>query len=261
MIKLIATDIDGTLIQHGVHAIEKEVLAEMRRLKKKGILFAAASGRQYPNLWRLFKEEAQDMYFVAENGSAVLAPVYEKGMLEAEILHTSVIKRENAMALAHRFSNYPDAEILISGVFCCYILERAKPYQKLLEEDWDVTLKVIEKPEDIEEDIIKITAYTHKVASEVEKDIRKDFEKDFQIAVSGQNWLDFTVGNKALGLKALAKVLNIPMEEMMAFGDNYNDVEMLQSVGHPYLMENAAEPLKKQFPQHCKHVLDVLKKL
>ena len=50
---------------------------------------------------------------------------------------------------------------------------------------------------------------------------------------------------------ALAKVgalLGIPADSMMAFGDTYNDAEMLQTVRYGFLMENGSEPLRQKVP-------------
>ena len=54
MIKFIASDVDGTLIQDGSQRLQKRLFPLIRKLKDMGILFVAASGRQYPNLYRLF---------------------------------------------------------------------------------------------------------------------------------------------------------------------------------------------------------------
>lgn len=70
MIRLIATDLDGTLLQKDGTLPEGtfEVVDELKRL---GIRFAASSGRQYGNLRRLFGPVAADMAFVCENGRTV----------------------------------------------------------------------------------------------------------------------------------------------------------------------------------------------
>ena len=47
MLKLIASDLDGTLLQ-GTREISREAVAMIKKLSEMGILFAAASGRQYP---------------------------------------------------------------------------------------------------------------------------------------------------------------------------------------------------------------------
>lgn len=54
MVKLIASDLDGTLLQNGARDVNPIVFDQIRTLKEHGILFAAASGRQYLNLRRLF---------------------------------------------------------------------------------------------------------------------------------------------------------------------------------------------------------------
>ena len=47
MLKLIASDIDGTLLQNGKRELSLQAVEQIKQLKKMGILFAAASGRQY----------------------------------------------------------------------------------------------------------------------------------------------------------------------------------------------------------------------
>ncbi len=56
MIKLIASDLDGTLVSGNMSDLPEGFPETVKELKQKGILFAAASGRQYHNLRRLFHE-------------------------------------------------------------------------------------------------------------------------------------------------------------------------------------------------------------
>ena len=72
MIKLIASDIDGTLLEEGTDGINPEIFTVIRELKKKGIVFAAASGREYASLRRLFQPVKDDIYFIADNGASVM---------------------------------------------------------------------------------------------------------------------------------------------------------------------------------------------
>ena len=73
MIKLIASDIDGTLVHDGSHELNPELYDVILKLKEKGIQFAAASGRQYASLRDNFKEHATYMHFIAENGAVRLS--------------------------------------------------------------------------------------------------------------------------------------------------------------------------------------------
>lgn len=50
MIKLVASDLDGTLLFKGAQSLPEEIFPLIRQLKKMGILFVAASGRQYANM-------------------------------------------------------------------------------------------------------------------------------------------------------------------------------------------------------------------
>lgn len=53
---------------------------------------------------------------------------------------------------------------------------------------------------------------------------------------------------KSSAVKTLCKLWDIPLEATVAFGDNYNDIEMLETVAQPFLMGNAPEELQKRFP-------------
>lgn len=54
MIKMVCSDLDGTLLQYGKKLIEGEIFDEIRALHDRGILFCPASGRQYTSLRKLF---------------------------------------------------------------------------------------------------------------------------------------------------------------------------------------------------------------
>ena len=54
MIKLVASDLDGTLLFKGAQSLPEEIFPLIRQLKELGILFVAASGRQYANMKKMF---------------------------------------------------------------------------------------------------------------------------------------------------------------------------------------------------------------
>ena len=72
MIRLVASDLDGTLLLNGSQKLNPEIFDLIRELNKAGIVFVAASGRQYPNLKRLFAPVADEIAYIAENGALVL---------------------------------------------------------------------------------------------------------------------------------------------------------------------------------------------
>ena len=79
------------------------------------------------------------------------------------------------------------------------------------------------------------------------------------LAVAGEAWLDFTLADKGTGMEQLCRRLNISLDQVAAFGDNFNDVPMLSLVGRPYIMDTAHPQLKERFPT-CSSVEEALKK-
>lgn len=94
------------------------------------------------------------------------------------------------------------------------------------------------------EPFVKVSAYCRDGARGVEPELAPRWNGHFRAAVAGEKWLDFTLADKGVGLRQLCAVLGVPLERVMAFGDNYNDLPMLELAGRPYLMESAAEELR-----------------
>lgn len=69
------------------------------------------------------------------------------------------------------------------------------------------------------------------------------------------------LADKGEGLRQLCAALDIPLSEVLAFGDNYNDVPMLEAAGTAYIMSTAAPELLARFPNRCDRVADVLAEL
>ena len=66
MIKLIASDIDGTLVKDGTLAIDREYMKVIGRLIDKGIVFVACSGRQYRSERKLFAPVADRLLYISD---------------------------------------------------------------------------------------------------------------------------------------------------------------------------------------------------
>ncbi|KOO11836.1 HAD family hydrolase, partial [Vibrio xuii] len=70
-IKFIAADMDGTLLDENSQ-LNPEFFDVYQQLTEKGIIFSAASGRQYYSLRETFAPVKDDMMFIAENGTLVM---------------------------------------------------------------------------------------------------------------------------------------------------------------------------------------------
>lgn len=256
MVKLIASDIDGTLLLNGAKTIPEAFFQQANRLMDQGILVCAASGRQYTSLRRLFAPVADRMYFLCENGAAVFGPGGE-----AQLISKTVIDRELSLKLCREILDTPDCELLISGTNTSYVCPKSDDYLPRLRDFTGNNITALEQPEDMPEDFIKISAFRTKGAEAIAPAFTARWQDALQVAIAGFGWLDFTLADKGTGIQALCAHLDICPEEVMAFGDNYNDVPMLEAVGCPYIMAHADAPLREQFPNHCESVPEILQTL
>ena len=88
--------------------------------------------------------------------------------------------------------------------------------------------------------------------------LQEKWGRQVHVDIAGSPWLDFTLANKGSGIRALCRLTGIPLSDAAAFGDHFNDVSMLETVGHPYLMETAPAPLKQMGFTPCRRVLDTM---
>ena len=74
MIKLIATDIDGTLVKDGTLLIDPEYMSVIDRLIDKGIIFVVCSGRQFSSELKLFAPIKHKLLYITDGGTVVRTP-------------------------------------------------------------------------------------------------------------------------------------------------------------------------------------------
>lgn len=234
MIKLIASDLDGTLLQNGSRQVPPEFIETIKECKKKGILFAAASGRQYASLQRLFAEVKDDIAYICENGAVTI--------YQGQVLHQSVIDRTIANEIIQKIIAEDGSHALVSGAFTSYIDGKDKDLEARLHSNGN---HVVILPDllQVEEPIVKLAIYEKEGTEERNRGAYWQPKMPFpaRVATSGALWLDvlFPDANKGIGMRALAERLHLEKEEIMCFGDNQNDMEMFAESGIPVAMENA----------------------
>lgn len=257
MVKLIASDIDGTLLSYGETSLPPALFGLIRRLRSAGVLFCPASGRQYHSMRQLFAPVADEVCFLCENGAAVFGPGAEES---APVLSKTPMPRQEALALIGDIMALPESHALVSGQNVSYLPrwpeELAADFRY-----WTGNLvRPAERAEDIQEEIIKVSACCPSPAAAAEA-LGPRWGEKFHMAEAGPIWLDFTLADKGTGLRGLCRSLGVDMAEVMAFGDNWNDVPMLEAAGTPWLMASAVPALRERFPCQCGSVLPVLEKL
>jgi len=244
MIKLIASDLDGTILLQNAQSVDESLFETIHKISEKGIIFAPASGRQYNSLKMLFEPVEKDLMYIAENGALV--------MYKGEVLFKSPMNRKIAMEIVEDIYEHCNCEVLISGLNTAYIKPKAKEYLHRMTSVVKYTTSVIESFDDIQEDILKVSVCDISGIKNSEEYFTKKWSDKVLTAVSGELFLDFTANgvNKGTAIKNVQEKLGISPVECMAFGDNYNDIEMLDSVGHSYAMERAVDDIKK----HAKYI-------
>lgn len=237
MIKLIATDMDGTLLDSN-NKINPEFYEVFEKLKEKDIIFAAASGRQYYNLVDRFKDIKDNMMFIAENGTFVV----HKGK---EILLNSLDK-SIALELIKIGQTIENSYVILCGKKAAYIDNTDERFMEQVNKYY-AKVKIVDDLSEVHDDILKVTICDFSGSENNSYKYFTDYNDKVQIAVAGEIWLDMMAKgvNKGLAISKLQKLLNIKHEETMVFGDYLNDLEMMQSAYHSYAMENAHSDLKK----------------
>ena len=232
-IRLICSDIDGTLLQYGKKELEDEIFEQIRELHRRGILFCPASGRQYTSLRKLFKDE--------------------------QCIAKNPMPRALAEEIANDLWTRSDGqgEVMLSGQNTAYLMERGMGMLKRIQFIGN-NYQIIHDPSEVPEEITKVSVYLHEgVESYTERFVPR--WKEANCAVAGPYWIDTTFANKGIGVRSICKTLDIDLADVMAFGDNYNDVSMLDIVGVPYIMDGAAAPLREKYPNHTPRPEDVLR--
>lgn len=255
MLKLIASDIDGTLMPYGQKVLPPVLFDLIRRLRSAGILFCPASGRQYHSMRTLFAPVADEVCFLCENGGVIFGPGGEDG---APVLSKSAMPRPDALALSHAIMDIPECEVLISGQNVSYVCGCGEDFVRRMENLHGNLVARVGRVEDITEDILKVTAFCPISLDGPAAILGPRWGGTYHMAEAGPVWLDFGLADKGTGLLGLCRALGVDPAEAAAFGDNWNDVPMLEAAGAAWLMEDAAPALRERFPRRCASVPEVL---
>jgi len=237
-IRLIATDMDGTLLNSN-HELNDSFLPVFRKLKDQGIIFVAASGRQYYNLLKALDPVKDEVIFAAENGSYVV--------FQDEEIHVQATDHATVRELINISKNIPDTYPIICGKKKAYV-ENDEPefldHLKLYFERFEIVEDLLKVEDD---QFLKFTLCDLAGSEGNSYPHYKQFEATLQVKVSGPIWLDIShkQANKGKAMQVLQAKFGVSFEETMVFGDFLNDLEMLQKGYYSYAMANAHEDVKK----------------
>lgn len=238
MIKLIASDLDGTLLLNGKPDVSKEALELIEKLSNCGVFFAAASGRAYTNLLRLFEPVKDKIVYICENGS--LIKYRDKTIFKA------FIERKTAKELVEDILSQEECEALISGEYTSYVIPKEDSYVEHMKNYVKNDVTVVKSFDDIEEEVLKISVYKKSGVDDVSAYFHEKWDDRTNVTVSGVCWQDFVPLNidKGNALKIIQEQFKIEPEFTMCFGDNYNDLSMFERAHFSYAMSGAKSEIR-----------------
>ncbi|MEO5889869.1 MAG: Cof-type HAD-IIB family hydrolase [Ferruginibacter sp.] len=236
-IKFVAADMDGTLL-NAKHELSPDFYQVFERMKTKGILFAAASGRQFFNLLNRFETIKNEMVFIAENGSYV---VYKGEDLLVQAMEPEVA-REQLLTI----TEIPNAYPILCGKKCAYVQSQEPRFIENVEMYYD-KYEVVNDLLMVDNDQFLKIAICDLAGSESNSyNFFRQKQDILQVKVSGSIWLDLShkLANKGRAINVLQQKFNFTVDETMVFGDYLNDLEMMQQATFSFAMENAHPDIK-----------------
>lgn len=233
---MIVTDLDGTLLNdqkelpEGFEELEKE-------LRNRGIVLVVASGRPYISMSRILNKYTNHLLFIAENGGLIKyrEKVLKSSPMTAEHVHELIL-------IARRLDQ---CHILLCGENKMWYESNNETFIKESRKYYDHMIHVADLTQ-VTEPVIKFTICDLDNAENNSQKRLEYLKERFSMAVSGERWLDITSlhVNKGEAVKYVLNFLGITAENTMAFGDYFNDREMLQLAGKSILMKNAHPGMK-----------------
>ncbi len=234
MIKLIASDMDGTLLNSNKY-LSSSIHLVLKKLKEKNIIFVAISGRDIFSLKEIFKDIEEDIVYAANNGNYI---VYKDKVIFENYIENDMIDKVSKIIRkkAKHSTIYCAKETIYSeSIIPCIIGKK-----------WNINIKYIRDITKIEDRILKITTFGNKnMINKSLKDLEKLNDK-LMITKSGTTCFDICRlgGTKKQAINILQDMFNIRYDETMVFGDHMNDLEMMSSAYYSYAMKNAEENVK-----------------
>ena len=262
MIKVIASDMDGTLLNNN-HEIDEETAKAIKKAEEKGIIFVISTGREYENVKYLLDKQNIKCQCILSNGAEyrdemgnILDVININEKSSRKIL--KILKENNISA--RMFTNkgiYTTAtkeEALLEVTFRTLAFDphlTKEEAKKIAEKEKFFTcLKYIDDFEKFFEEGIEIRKFVAfhediKLIEKLKKIIREI--KGLAVSSSFNDNIEITDINaqKGIILEKVTKKMGIDKKDVMILGDSFNDYSMFEIFEESVAMENAISEIKK----------------
>lgn len=247
-VKLIMTDLDGTLFKDDHESISKRNITALRRAKEKGIKICISTGRTKSLIFDAISAVPFADYIITSNG-AVTYDAQTDEIIASELLDAEKSKKVfdiiNAHSLTHEI--YFDGECFLDGYSAkLYNYGNISAhYLKVLKDRANVVPNLSEHIGNRGVEKINIMHVTGEELEEVKNGILNIGGIFVTSSIPENLEMNNFNANKGYALKSLCKILNISENEVMAFGDSGNDCEMLKTAGYSFATANAWKEAKR----------------
>ncbi len=245
--KLCVCDMDGTLLNSdSLISIENE--KALKKLHEIGIEVIIASGRTDLMMKSYIKQLELKGHIICCNGGLV------KKIETGEVVYKKPIDKETVeKVIKYCFENAVNFLVYtIDMVYSNKENKRARFYENLnlsISKEFYIPIEYMEYADTdklLNKDIFKVLIIEED--DERKDSIARHFAEESNLAVvtSAKGLLDIMASGVSKGnaIKKISEELKIDLKQVIAFGDNYNDLEMFEAVGFPVAMENAVEDIK-----------------
>ena len=247
-IKIVATDMDGTLLDPRGQLDLPRLEKILDKLDHRGVRFVIATGNEVHRMRQLLGHLAERVVLVVANG----ARIFENNeLLQAQTWDDAMVDR----ALAHFKGRECQDQFVVTAMNGGFV----KKGTVFTELDKFMTPEMIEKlyqrmnfVDEFDPNLFGGVLKMSMVVGEerldsVLQEVNDLFDGRVRAVSSGYGCIDILQDgiHKAWGLVELLKRWNLKPEQIMAFGDSENDIEMLELAGISYAMENAEEAVKR----------------
>jgi hypothetical protein len=254
-IKYVFSDLDDTLLvdQH----VPNFNLEAINRIKSKGVKLIICSGRSYTQAIKILKElntyEIENEYTILINGGCIIENKNHK------ILNYIYLDFNLVSEIFNFVKNF-DVCIELLTFDTIYIFKN-NGYESKLKEKQGTKFKIIEnldinflKNEKIGKiALCKVDGFDY--LNEIKEKLNNNFKDKISLTIPKKGYLDIiSYGiNKGLGIKFFMKYFNCDRKNILAIGDNYNDIEMIKEAGIGCCVNNASDEVKKISDYICKN--------
>ncbi len=251
-VRLIAIDIDGTLLDSQAQ-ISKANLEALRRAHEAGIETVLVTGRRHHFALPIAESLGFDLWIISSNGAVTRS-------IRGEAFHRDLMPQATADKLCRHMSDFRNYSVVTFdreglGAIVCENHERLYGViQRWMEKNAPYIQYVSPVEDSLIEDPIQVMfcGPVDLMQTAQERLLGADFADEITVLRTQYDYRNLTIVDilnagcsKGHALERWATHRGLDRSQVMAIGDNYNDIEMLTFAGHPVIMGNASDDLKQ----------------